>query len=380
MRGELSLHRLVKRYKDQTAVDGISLDVAAGEFVTLLGPSGSGKTTTLSMIAGFTTPDSGTIALDGEDVTGLPPHRRDIGMVFQNYALFPHMTAEENVAFPLAMRKVPKKDLARRVREALERVQLADYGARYPRQLSGGQQQRVALARAFVFGPRLLLMDEPLGALDKKLREHLELQMVELCRTLAMTAVYVTHDQEEALVMSDRIVIINGGRVEQAGEARLLYERPTSRFVAEFLGESNIFEGRLSPDRTSVVLPGGHCVPVATQDDATTSRDCAIVVRPEHVLVTLDADPGAHPARLRGRLREIIYLGSDLKLLVEMPDGGTAAARVRPQAMAHMPTPGEELLVSWDPAVAVVVPTSNDVPLVGEAAAGLEATDVGRAA
>ncbi|MFN8186100.1 MAG: ABC transporter ATP-binding protein [Gaiellales bacterium] len=243
--GILSLDRVTKRYGSICACDQVSLEVQAGEFVTLLGPSGSGKTTTLRIVAGFVRPDEGNVVLDERDLTLLPPHKRDIGMVFQHYALFPHMTAGDNVAFPLKMRGVKGSERRQRAQKALELVHLAGLDNRFPSQLSGGQQQRVALARAIVFSPTLLLMDEPLGALDKKLREALQLEISHLSRRLGGTVVYVTHDQEEALAMSDRIAIYNEGRIEQIGTGQELYERPASLFVASFMGESNIFTGRL---------------------------------------------------------------------------------------------------------------------------------------
>ena len=228
---------LEKRFDRTNAVDGVSLDIRSGEFLTLLGPSGSGKTTTLMMIAGFETPTAGDIAIDAKSVVAMPPYRRNIGMVFQNYALFPHLTVADNIGFPLKQRGVPKAERAKLVAEALELVHLPGYGARYPRQLSGGQQQRVAVARAIVFKPRLLLMDEPLGALDKQLRENLQLEMRRLHADLGITFIYVTHDQEEALTMSDRIAVMNDGKVAQVGRPEDLYDRPTSRFVAGFIGE-----------------------------------------------------------------------------------------------------------------------------------------------
>ena len=235
----VALTDLEKRFDRTNAVDGVSLDVRSGEFLTLLGPSGSGKTTTLMMIAGFETPTAGDIAIDGKSVVAMPPYRRNIGMVFQSYALFPHLTVADNIGFPLKQRGVPKDERARLVAEALELVHLPGYGSRYPRQLSGGQQQRVAVARAVVFKPRLLLMDEPLGALDKQLRENLQLEMRHLHADLGITFIYVTHDQEEALTMSDRIAVMNDGKVAQVGRPEDLYDRPTSRFVAGFIGESN---------------------------------------------------------------------------------------------------------------------------------------------
>src|ERR1700761_91584 len=239
----VALNNLEKRFDGVGAVRGISLDIQSGEFLTLLGPSGSGKTTTLMMIAGFETPSAGDIAIDGTSVVAMPPHRRNIGMVFQNYALFPHLTVAENIGFPLKQRGVPKAERTKLVGEALELVHLPGYGGRYPRQLSGGPQQRVALARAIVFQPRLLLRDEPLGALDKQLRENLQLEMRRLHADLGITFIYVTHDQEEALTMSDRIAVMHEGLIAQIGCPEELYDRPCNRFVAAFIGESNFLPG-----------------------------------------------------------------------------------------------------------------------------------------
>ncbi len=225
-----------KRYGNLTAVRDVTLDVRAGEFLTLLGPSGSGKTTTLMMLAGFATPSAGEIFVDGRNVTREPAHRRDIGVVFQSYALFPHLNVARNVAFPLEIRKRPRKEINAKVRAALDLVQLGDLAHRYPNELSGGQQQRVALARAIVFQPPLLLMDEPLGALDKKLREHMQIELVKIKSCLNVTVIYVTHDQEEALVMSDRVVVMADGRIQQVGRPEELYQRPANRFVADFIG------------------------------------------------------------------------------------------------------------------------------------------------
>src|SRR5215467_6167348 len=243
--GRLTLTRLAKRYPGTTAVDAIDLDVGSGEFVTLLGPSGSGKTTTLMMVAGFTTPSEGEIAIDGRPITGMAPEHRNIGVVFQNYALFPHMTVSDNVAFPLKMRRQPSAEIRGRVGRALDLVHLAGLGERLPRQLSGGQQQRVALARALVFDPGLLLMDEPLGALDRNLREQMKIEIKRIHRDVGVTVLYVTHDQEEALTMSDRVALMNRGRIAQLGSAEDLYERPANRFVARFIGESNLLDGRV---------------------------------------------------------------------------------------------------------------------------------------
>jgi putative spermidine/putrescine transport system ATP-binding protein len=243
----LRLERLTKRFGPVFAAQEVCLDIPAGSFVTLLGPSGSGKTTTLNLLAGFLLPDAGEIFVDGQAISRVPPYRRNIGMVFQHYALFPHMTVFENVAFPLRMRSaLGGTALRRRVEETLDLVQLAGLGARYPRQLSGGQQQRVAMARALVSDPRLLLMDEPLGALDKKLRERLQLEIKAIHRRVGATIVYVTHDQSEALTLSDLVVVMDRGRVLQVGSPRALYEAPKTGFVADFLGGANLLSGQIA--------------------------------------------------------------------------------------------------------------------------------------
>jgi len=326
----LVLRGLRKRYGDVAAVDGVSLEVRSGEFVTLLGPSGSGKTTTLRVIAGFTRQDEGAIEIDGHDVSGVPPYRRDVGMVFQNYALFPHMTAAQNVAFPLQMRGVPRAEQKRRVADALELVKLGGLGDRYPRQLSGGQQQRVALARAIVFGPRLLLMDEPLGALDKKLREALQLEILRISRQLGATVVYVTHDQEEALVMSDRIAIFDRGRIEQLGTGEDLYERPTSVFVADFVGEANLLHGTLERDAEGWTLArdGGRLrLGVALTADLGEGDPATLVLRPEHLRVVAADAPRDGANRIPARVMELLYLGPTRKIELVLDDGRAAVVR-----------------------------------------------------
>ena len=257
----LRLENLTKSYGAERVLHDVSLSIAEGEFVTLLGPSGSGKTTTLMCVAGFTGLDTGSIWLAGRDVGGLPPHKRDIGMVFQNYALFPHLNVLKNVLFPLRMRRIGREDARRRALEVLATVGLAGYEQRKPAQLSGGQQQRVALARALVFHPRLLLMDEPLGALDKNLRVFLQTEIVRISRELGATVMYVTHDQEEAMTMSDRIAVYGHGRIRQCGTAVEIYERPNSVYVAEFLGESNILRGS-NDDRRRFRTASGAVIPV----------------------------------------------------------------------------------------------------------------------
>src|ERR1700741_3011146 len=253
-----------KSYDGETlVVKSLNLDIARGEFLTLLGPSGSGKTTTLLMLAGFEVPTYGGILLDGRSIDRMPPHKRDIGMVFQNYALFPHMTVEENLAFPLQVRKMAKAEIESRIKRALEMVQLGPYGKRRPSQLSGGQQQRVALARALVFDPNLVLMDEPLGALDKQLREKMQIEIKHIHQDLGVTVVYVTHDQSEALTMSDRIAVFNEGEIQQLATPGDLYEQPQNSFVAQFIGENNKLDGRVTAMNgggCKVEGPGGYSV------------------------------------------------------------------------------------------------------------------------
>jgi len=352
-RPALVLRALTKHFGSAVAVDGIDLDVRPGEFLTLLGPSGSGKTTTLRMVAGFMAPTSGSIEIDGSDMTRVPPHRRDVGMVFQNYALFPHMTAAENVAFPLRMRRRPGAEIKKRVGEALDLVKLGSFGDRYPRQLSGGQQQRIALARAVVFEPRLLLMDEPLGALDRKLRESLQLEIIRVSRELGATVLYVTHDQEEALVMSDRIAIFSMGRIEQLGSGADLYDRPASLFVADFIGESNILRGRYEVDGGA----GGWMTRDETRwrvgaasagrSDVASGAAAALVVRPERMRVLTD---GATPDGLNtadATVDEVLYLGPDIKYQLALPWGQRISIREPRELDARELARGERVRIGW---------------------------------
>jgi putative spermidine/putrescine transport system ATP-binding protein len=283
MTGYLRLREIVKSYDGKSnAVDGVSIDVARGEFVTFLGPSGSGKTTTLLMIAGFETPTAGAIELDGRDLALSRPYERNIGMVFQNYALFPHMTARHNVTFPLRMRRFPRREIKDRAEKMLALVGLQKFAERYPRELSGGQQQRVALARGLVFDPDVVLLDEPLGALDKNLREQMQVEIKRIHRELGITMIYVTHDQTEAMTMSDRVAVFNNGRIEQIGSPLDVYNRPASRFVAEFIGDSNILSGTIDPARAGTVeLTGIGAVRVACADTPAGPAD--LLIRPERL-------------------------------------------------------------------------------------------------
>ncbi len=351
----IDVQGVVKRYADAVALDDVSLHVRAGEFITLLGSSGSGKSTLLNIIAGFIDPTAGSVAVDGHDLTKVPPHHRDLGMVFQHYALFPHMTVRDNVAFPLRRRKVRRAELAARVDEALAVVELGHLGGRRPSELSGGQQQRVALARAIVFRPRVLLMDEPLGALDKRLRQQLQLEMKRLHSELGTTFVFVTHDQEEALAMSDRVALLRDGRIVQVGTPEDLYERPSCVYTAEFLGESNLFRGHY--DGAAFVDGPSGARFFAPQDGQGAA---ALVVRPEHVGVRAPGEPvpSGHNS-LDGTVRDIVYLGSDRRVEVTLRDGRHVIAR----AAAHdaaVPAPGQPAAVHWHAEAGVIVP--DDAP------------------
>jgi spermidine/putrescine ABC transporter ATP-binding subunit len=340
---QLSVKGVVRRFGPVAALGGVDLEVAEGEFLTILGPSGSGKTTLLKTVAGFEIPDEGAVLLGGEDVTLSPPRRRDMGMVFQNYALFPHMTVAQNVAFPLEMRRRPREEIARRVEEALRLVELQAFGERLPRQLSGGQQQRVALARAVVFGPRLLLLDEPFGALDRKLREALQLEVRRLQRRLRLTTLFITHDQEEALIMSDRIAVMEKGRIEQVGPPAELYARPATRFVADFLGESNLLEGSLLDGVAQVAGFGG--VPLAGAHPPGT---VTLLLRPEALRLAAEAE--AAPCQGRGRVVETIFLGLSAKLRLQMDGGAEVLARIPLRPSSPPPaSEGETMLVGFSP-------------------------------
>jgi len=323
----IDITSVTKTYGDFTALDDVSLRIEPGEFMTFLGPSGSGKTTTLNVVAGFTDVTKGEISVGGTDVVGVPAHKRNIGVVFQHYALFPHMTVGRNVAYPLTLRGMARDERERRVKAALDMVKMADFAHRYPSELSGGQQQRVALARAIVFDPPLLLMDEPLGALDKKLREWLQLEIKRIHRELGTTFIYVTHDQEEALVLSDRIAVFNRGRIEQVGTGRQLYDEPKTLFVGRFIGDSTVLRGRASADGTSTAIEiAGETVTVPRT--AGQGASPVMLIRPEKLSIPRRGD--AVPAGLNslsGTVSEAIYLGSGSKYEVKLGDGSTAIVR-----------------------------------------------------
>jgi spermidine/putrescine ABC transporter ATP-binding subunit len=355
---KVSLVNLEKRFQDVGAVCDVSLEIGAGEFLTLLGPSGSGKTTTLMMIAGFEMPSSGDIAIDGLSVVGLPPHKRNIGMVFQNYALFPHLTVAENIAFPLKQRGMNRADRARLVTESLAMMRLPGYEARYPRQLSGGQQQRVALARAIVFQPRLLLMDEPLGALDKQLRESLQLEMRRLHADLGITFIYVTHDQEEALIMSDRIAVMNEGRIAQLGKPEELYDRPCNRFVASFIGESNFLPGvvRGVEDGIVVVDCSGATLRALATGPLQVGAAAMLTMRPERMRFV---DPASSMAGQRNRLRatvtEAMFAGERCRYLLRGEDGAALVLKEQSGAGTRRRAIGEMTEIAWSVEDTVVV-------------------------
>ena len=354
----LSIRNLTKRYADNPpAVDDVSLDIEAGEFVTFLGPSGSGKTTTLSMVAGFTDVTSGHILLANQPIEELPPHRRNIGMVFQSYSLFPHMNVFDNVAFPLRRRGVGKAEIKARVGRVLELIQLSDKADRFPTALSGGQQQRVALARAIVFEPRLLLMDEPLSALDKKLREQMQLEIRRLHKELQITFIFVTHDQEEALVMSDRIAVFRDGRLAQVGTATDLYEHPQSLFVANFLGDSNILQGDAHAEHDAHVLVNacGRFLAPSTPRFSGARAAAAISVRPERMRVLPVTQTCDDPNRVVARVSQIIYVGASRKVEVTLPDGSLMRVREQPRDQVDV-REGEEVAVCWPASASTLLP------------------------
>src|SRR5476651_446406 len=300
-------------------VKDLNLEIRKGEFLTLLGPSGSGKTTSLMMLAGFETPTAGEIQLGGRSINHVPPHKRDIGMVFQNYALFPHMTVAENLGFPLSVRSLNKSEISERVKRVLGMVQLDTFAHRYPAQLSGGQQQRVALARALVFEPQLVLMDEPLGALDKQLREHMQMEIKHLHQRLGVTVVYVTHDQSEALTMSDRVAVFHEGEIQQIANPRVLYEEPINTFVANFIGENNRLNGRLhshSGDRCVVELGRGEKVEALAVNVGKTGEPVTLSIRPERI--SLNGSSESCVNRFSGRVAEFIYLGDHVRVRLEV--------------------------------------------------------------
>ncbi|CUH96259.1 Spermidine/putrescine import ATP-binding protein PotA [Propionispora sp. 2/2-37] len=348
----VQLVNVVKEFEDNVAVNQLSIDIRRGEFLTLLGPSGCGKTTALRMIAGFEQPTKGDIFLDGENVVGKPAYKRVVNTVFQNYALFPHMNVAENVAFGLKMKKIPKPEIKQQVDNMLRMVQLEEYSERRPDQLSGGQKQRVAIARALATNPKVLLLDEPLGALDLKLRKQMQLELKHLQQKLGITFIFVTHDQEEALIMSDRIGVMNQGRLEQLGTPDEIYDNPATVFVADFIGETNLFHSVISSveGETAWVEVESQRIPVHGRQLKAGEKIC-LSVRPERIQLT--GQPTEVGFAFRARLKERIFVGTALKTVVIL-DTGKEVVVSEP---AHTPIEAGEMYVSWPVQAAVVIKT-----------------------
>jgi spermidine/putrescine transport system ATP-binding protein len=348
----LDIQNVTRRFGDFTAVDNVSIAIEPGEFFTLLGPSGCGKTTLLRTIAGFETPDSGRILLNGEDLSGRPPERRPMRMVFQSYALFPHMTVEGNVAFPLQMSKTPAAEVAPKVAAALEDVRLQGFGKRYPHELSGGQKQRVAIGRALVTHPAVLLLDEPLAALDAKLREEMQIELINLQKEVGITFIYVTHDQTEALALSHRIAVMNKGRVEQLDEPSKIYGFPRTRFVADFIGHCNLFSGPVIARENGIVtldVPALGPVRAATDSTLATGRPGTIALRPEKIRIDAKAPAETPDNHCRGQVKELLYMGDVTVYKVGMPGGAQVEALLANSqtGRARFFEVGDSVEVSW---------------------------------
>ena len=346
-----------KTYDERSwVVDNLHLDIRQGEFLSLLGPSGSGKTTTLMMLAGFDAPDRGRILMDGADISRLPAYKRDMGVVFQSYALFPHMSVAQNVAFPLNLRKVPAAEARERVREALALARLEGFEERQPGQLSGGQQQRVALARALVYRPRMLLMDEPLGALDKALREHMQLELKAIHKQLGITFIYVTHDQDEAMTMSDRVAVFNEGRIAQIAPPQTLYNRPATRFVANFLGETNLLEGRVVNNANGFASlrldEDGSLHQARCADTSLAAGDsAALAIRPENLRLASGNEPA-----VAARVIDSIFHGAHCRLRLHMAGGSELSMTYNPGSLGRpAPLPGEAVVVGVPPELAMIL-------------------------
>ncbi|TKI03495.1 ABC transporter ATP-binding protein [Martelella alba] len=350
MRTFVSFRNIKKSYDgDKLVVRNLNMDVGEGEFLTLLGPSGSGKTTSLMMLAGFETPTDGEILLRDQPLHTLPPHQRDIGMVFQNYALFPHMTVAENLAFPLKIRRMNRTDMQERVKRILDMVKLTDLADRYPAQMSGGQQQRVALARALVFEPKLVLMDEPLGALDKQLREHMQMEIKQLHQMLNLTVVYVTHDQSEAMTMSDRVAVFNDGMIQQMDSPSRLYEEPQNAFVAQFVGENNSLlatQTGKNGDYYQVTLDDGLVLDALKVRPSSPGKKILLSIRPERVNINA---PQQGDQQVRARIQQFIYLGDHIRMLTEVAGQGNFMVKLAPARFDPAWKAGDEVMLSWQP-------------------------------
>jgi spermidine/putrescine transport system ATP-binding protein len=354
MAGSVELEQVTKFFGDFKAVDNVSLEVKAGTFVALLGSSGAGKSTVLRMIGGFELPDSGAIRIGGEDVTDLPPYRRDVNTVFQNYALFPHMTVADNVAYGLRQDRVGREERTRRVRQALEMVQMRKLSHRKPSQLSGGQQQRVALARALVKRPSVLLLDEPLGALDRKLRQQMQVELKLLQHQLGITFVFVTHDQEEALAMSDMIAVMREGRIDQIGTPTELYDRPQTAFVAGFIGSQNFIPGRVEPDGRLDAENGLTISASRIAEGARPGERGVAAVRPENVRLSRTEPPG--PAnKAGGRVIAVVMLGDAVEYVLRLANGWEVVSRL-PRGEGELPSEGEEAWAHWARERATIFP------------------------
>ena len=348
----VAFEHVQKSYDGETlVVKDLNLKIGQGEFLTMLGPSGSGKTTCLMMLAGFETATHGEITLAGRPINNIPPHKRGIGMVFQNYALFPHMSVAENLAFPLEVRKMGKSERDTRVKRALDMVQMGAFGGRRPAQLSGGQQQRIALARALVFEPELVLMDEPLGALDKQLREHMQFEITRLAHELGITTVYVTHDQTEALTMSDRVAVFDDGRIQQLDPPDVLYEEPKNSFVASFIGENNTLEGtvtELGKDKCVVTLRDGEKIDAMPVNVQEVGQRTKVSIRPERVEFNKDRlHADAH--LLKATVLEFIYMGDVFRYRLGVVGNDDFIVKTRNAPDAVRPTPGETIEIGWLP-------------------------------
>jgi spermidine/putrescine transport system ATP-binding protein len=341
----VELVNITKKFGKENAVTNLNLSVKTGEFLTLLGPSGCGKTTTLRMIAGFEKPTEGEVIIDRKKVAKMEPYKREVNTVFQSYSLFPHMNVFDNVAFGLKVKKVNKEEITNRVEQALKLVQLEDYKERKPKQLSGGQQQRIAIARAIVNNPKVLLLDEPLGALDLKLRKQMQMELKHLQQSLGITFIYVTHDQEEALTMSDRIVVMNKGKIEQIGTPEEIYDKPSTKFVADFIGETNIFEGTVDSVQGNAVSIDveGTKIHVTTTNSLQTNEKVYISVRPEKARVSLTKENGV--CSVKGRLKEKVFVGSVTKLIIGLSSEKEIVVHKSEKEM-NIPI-GDELYVNW---------------------------------
>jgi spermidine/putrescine transport system ATP-binding protein len=365
---DVRLDRVTKQFGDMVAVDDISLDISEGEFFSMLGPSGCGKTTTLRMIGGFEDPSAGTIYLGGRDVTDLPPYKRDVNTVFQSYALFPHLNVFENVAFGLRRRKVDKSEIESRVHDTMKLVDLEGFGERRPPQMSGGQQQRVALARALVNHPKVLLLDEPLGALDLKLRKQMQLYLKQIQQEVGITFIYVTHDQEEAMTMSNRLAVMRGGHIEQLGAPEEVYENPATEFVAGFLGASNMIEGDVkesSNGETTVLLSTGSSVAVPTaRVPVDGGSRVKVGVRPEKISIQREGTPVADGMNsVTGLLRMSTYIGVSNQYKIEGPGGTAITVYVQNLGAEAVPTPGERVVLAWKPEHTFAVTPQDDLSM-----------------